>query len=396
MPKINPKIKISEDDKEKLVAITKSRKHSADEIIRSKILLLFSEGKCSSKVATILNVSTKSTGNVYHRYFEGGINAALNDRHRTGRKPIRTQEDKLITINLACQKPKDLGYASEIWTQTKLAIHLQKTFSEKKTFANISQSSISRILEENTIKPFKIEYYINKRDPEFENKMINILNVYKEVEYGTCQNKITISIDEKTGLQAIKNFSDDKMPRAVRGAQKVPKGKLEVDKNLMTNWKIKNIQSGTILRDPEYKRLGTVSLIAGVNLNTGEIYGKTFDRHRSLEYIKFLKELDSKIDPKKTIRLIADNHIIHKSKETLKFFSTLRADRFETVFIPKHGSWLNAIEGIFSKMARGFLRGIRVESKDELHQRIQKGIEEMNEEKKPNNWSKFIKKFFSR
>ena len=348
--------------------ISKSRKHSADEIIRSKILLLLNDGYCPNDIADILKCSKTRA---YHKYKEGGMEFALKDRQRAGKKPVRTQEEKLIAINFACQKPKDLGFASEFWTQIDLANYLKTVFSDHLGLQKISQSSISRIFHENKIKPFKIDYFITKRDPEFEEKMVNVLNVYKEVQYGSCGDKITVSVDEKPGIQAIQNIAIDKMPANGNGASKM------------------------ILRDPEYKRLGTLSLIAGVNLHNKEVYGKTFDRHRSCEFIEFLKELDDKIDKNKTIRLLADNHIIHKSKETMLFISTLRKNRFEMVFIPKHGSWLNAIEGIFSKMARSFLRGIRVNSKDELYERIRKGINELNQEKKPNNWSKFIKKYFN-
>lgn len=368
MPKINPVIKLSNKDLKTLIIISKSRTSSQDHIIRSKILILLSEGNCSLKVSKILKVSQKRVGNVYHRYFENdNIIKALSDRKRSGRKPIFIQEDKLLIINVACQKPKDLGYASELWVQSKLAKHIQTTFIDLK-FNNISQPTISRILKQNKIKPFKIKYYITKRDPEFDSKMQTILKIYKEVQDGS-DNFVTISIDEKTGLQAIKNYADDKLCKGTTNAN-------------------------TILRDPEYVRMGTVALLAGVNLATGEVYGETYDRHRSSEYVSFLKELDKKIDPTKTIQLIADNHIIHKSKETLRYFETCK-NRFETVFIPKHGSWLNAIEGIFSKMARSFLKGIRVNSKEELCQRIKKGIEELNLERKPNNWSKCIKKYFT-
>ena len=131
-------------------------------------------------------------------------------------------------------------------------------------------------------------------------------------------------------------------------------------------------------------------------MDTGEVYGQTFDRNRNEEFIKFLTELDKKIDPTKNIRLIMDNYKTHSSKETLRYLSTLRMGRFESIFVPKHGSWLNPVEGVFSKMARGFLRGMRVTSKEELCQRIAKGISELNMEKKPSNWNKFISQYYNK
>ena len=363
------KITLSNEEKNTLNVILKSRTEPAHHKQRANILLLLLQPLTNAEIAKHLNISTKPVFNTYHRYMERGLEYALNDRPRSGKTPIITFEHKMKIINYACTKPKDIGYASEIWTQSNLAKHIRTNNQDDNGLKTISQSSISRVCKENAIKPFNIEYYITKRDPEFESKMINVLQIYKEIEYGIENNKITVSIDEKPGVQAIQNISPDIMPKLHKAR--------------------------TIRRDPEYKRLGTASIIAGVNLHTGELYGKSFDRHRSVEYIEVLSELNNKIDENKTIRLISDNHIIHKSKETMKYIASLRADRFELVFLPKHGSWLNPIEGIFSKMARSFLKAIRVESKQELHDRISLGMKELNSAPKPNNWSKFIEKYFS-
>ncbi|MFO7867750.1 MAG: IS630 family transposase, partial [Bacteroidales bacterium] len=103
------------------------------------------------------------------------------------------------------------------------------------------------------------------------------------------------------------------------------------------------------------------------------------DRHRSKEFIEFLKVLDKQYPEEWKIRIVLDNHSSHISKETRAYLKT-NPERFEFVFTPKHGSWLNMIEMFFSKIARGFLRNIRVNSKEELIQRIYKGIEEINQE----------------
>ena len=132
-------------------------------------------------------------------------------------------------------------------------------------------------------------------------------------------------------------------------------------------------------RDHEYKRLGTVTLLAGIDLHNGEIIALVRDRHRSREFIEFLEALDKKYPKDWTIRIVLDNHSSHISKETRKYLKN-KPDRFEFIFTPKHGSWLNMIELFFSKIARSFLRHIRVNSKDELIARIYKGIEEINQE----------------
>jgi transposase len=131
-------------------------------------------------------------------------------------------------------------------------------------------------------------------------------------------------------------------------------------------------------RDYEYKRLGTLSLLAGIDLSTGEAIPLVSETHKSKDFIEFLKILDSKYPKGEKIRLILDNHSSHISKETQKFLKTM-PNRFIFVFTPKHASWLNMIESFFSKMTSQMLTGIRVSSKDELAKRIYKYFDEINE-----------------
>lgn len=134
----------------------------------------------------------------------------------------------------------------------------------------------------------------------------------------------------------------------------------------------------TIARDYEYKRHGTLSLLAGIDLISGRVYYKVFERPKSCDFIEYLKELES-IFPEEEIVIILDNHTIHTSSETRKFLETV-PEKFKFVFTPKHASWLNIIESFFSKMARSVLRGIRVNSLDELRERIRQYINRINDE----------------
>lgn len=181
-------------------------------------------------------------------------------------------------------------------------------------------------------------------------KDIEIMN--KKLESGELKRDFTtISYDEKPGIQAIENIAADLPP--VVG-----------DKS---NW----------ARDYEYQRHGTLSLLAGIDLHDGRIIGLVCDRHRSREFVEFLDKVDSEYPKDWKIRMILDNHSAHISKETISALSRY-PNRFEFIFTPKHGSWLNLIEMFFSKMARSFLRGIRVKSKKELKNRILKYLDEVN------------------
>ena len=197
--------------------------------------------------------------------------------------------------------------------------------------STISQSKVHTILEEADIKPNKITYYCENRDPDFDQKMHNVLLVYKQLSLqfdekgnyiGICadsENIHAISYDEKPGIQAVATTSDDLLP---------------------------DERHKTISRDYEYKRLGTISLLAGIDLQTGEAIPLVRDSHTSKDYIDFLKLLDSKYPKGDKIRLVLDNLKVHTSDETRKYLATV-SDRFEFVFTPKHGSWLNLVEGFF-------------------------------------------------
>jgi transposase len=185
--------------------------------------------------------------------------------------------------------------------------------------------------------------------------MKEVLMVYKKIEIELESNEasgiVSVSFDEKPGIQAIANIAPDLPP---------------TDKH------------GYVCRDYEYRRLGTVSLLAGLNLISGEIIPLIRDTHKSSDFIDFLKIIDEKYADAERIRVVLDNHSAHTSKETGKYLAE-RPGRFEFVFTPKHGSWLNLIESFFSKLARVCLKGIRVASKEELVDRIYRYIKEVNE-----------------
>jgi len=170
-----------------------------------------------------------------------------------------------------------------------------------------------------------------------------------------------ISYDEKPGIQAIGNTAPD-LPRRP-GAHK------------------------TFARDQEYQRHGTLSLLAGIDLLGGHVHACVEDRHRSREFVSFLKQLDAAYPPQTAIKLILDNHSAHISKETKAWVAAQPEGRFSFVFTPKHGSWLNLVEGFFSKMARSLLRHIRVASKAELKSRILAYFDDLNHDPVVHTWN---------
>ena len=134
---------------------------------------------------------------------------------------------------------------------------------------------------------------------------------------------------------------------------------------------------GTMARDYEYKRLGTLSLLAGIDLFTGEVVGIVREKHTSAEFIEFLKAVDNKYSDDLVIKIILDNLRVHTSKTVLEYLAT-RPGRFDFTFTPKHASWLNLIESFFSKLAKQSLRGLRVTSKKELVYHLNKWLDQVN------------------
>ena len=268
-------------------------------------------------------------------------------------------------------KPKDLGYAAETWTTSALTKHINKVAKDAgyDRLSTITESGVYKILDKANIKPFRIQYYCEKRDPDFDDKMHNVLLVYKQLSLQFDENgnilpfddgEVThiLSYDEKPGIQAIANTSEDRMPTA---------------------------ENGVIKRDYEYTRLGTVSLLAGIDLQTGEAIPLVSYTHKSEDYIEFLKILDEKYPKGDKIRLILDNLKVHNSQKVIEYLETC-PDRFEFVFTPKHASWLNLVEGFFSKMTKQMLKGIRVDSKSELAERIYKYFDEINADPVVYHW----------
>jgi transposase len=353
-------LKLSDSEVAMLAALSQSRTEPAGRVQRASILLRYHAGDTVSEIARIQGTNRPRVERCVSKALDLGVTQALVDLPGRGRRPTMTAEARAWVVSLACQKPKDLGYAQELWTTRLLAKHVRTRCQETghPSLAKLGRGTVSKILSANQVQPHKVRYYLERRDPDFDAKMVQVLHVYREVEIwrekGAPPSDLmaVLSYDEKPGIQAIQNTAPDLPPEPGKHP--------------------------AVGRDYEYVRHGTLSLLAGIDLVSGEVLGLVRKRHRSAEFIEFLKLADAHYPAGARIRIVLDNHSAHISKETRAFLGTL-PNRFEFTFTPKHGSWLNLIESFFGKMARTLLRGIRVASAAELKARIELYLQEVNE-----------------
>ncbi|MGH8830779.1 MAG: IS630 family transposase, partial [Polaromonas sp.] len=310
-----------------LKELAASRTAPAREVERAKVLLGYSDGSSITQLQRQLGFGRPMIYRCIDKALAAGVQMGLKDKYHRPHEPEITDEAKAWVVSIACTKPKDHGLAAELWSISALAKFVCER-AEAAGFArlaNAGKSTVWRILDDSDIKPHKIRYYLEKRDPEFDRKMQEVLMVYRDVSIYTegavhdaRPNPIyTVSVDEKPGVQAIGLTAPDLPPVAGKAS--------------------------AVGRDYEYVRRGTVSILAGIDLHSGHIFANVEDRHRSVEFIALLKQLDEHYPPEAIIRVVLDNHSAHISKETMAYLST-RPGRFEYVHTPKHGSWLNLIE----------------------------------------------------
>jgi transposase len=366
-----PPLTLTPEEEHRLETLQASRIAPVREAERARILLRYRAGDNPSAIQRNLGVSRVTIYHCLHKALQMGIEAGLKDAFHRPKAPVITDADKAWVVHLACTQPKALGYAAELWTRQSLATHVrqQAVVAGHPSLALAAKATVQRILDEQHLQPHKVRYYLERRDPEFEPKMKEVLMVYQEVAVQNqtpvapgADSVITVSVDEKPGVQAIENTTPDLPP--------VP-GK-----------------HPAIGRDHEYIRHGTLSILAALDLHDGHVVARVEERHRSREFVALLKDMDAYYPTGMTIRLILDNHSAHISKETRAYLAT-RPNRFSYVHTPKHGSWLNLVETLFGKMARTFLRQIRVKSKAELKERILRGIAEINAAPVVHRWKKF-------
>lgn len=339
MARIGRKIQLSMEEKQELLTMSRSHKLEKRYAERAMIILYSSDGKTLDQIIELTGKS-RPVVNKWRKRFHKYRLEGLKDAYRSGKPKTITPEQKALVIEKACTKPEG-GYTN--WSQDRIAKQV-----------GISQSKVFQILKKADLKPHKIEYWCGKsRDPEFEQKMVNIVGLYMNPP----ENAMIICVDEKTQIQAL-DRTQPELP----------------------------LRSGNPKRQTAtYKRNGTVSLIAALAVHTGEVTAKTIKANNAENFLKFLKSLDRKYRNKK-LHIIADNLSIHKHKDVKEWLASKR--KITMHFTPTYSSWLNQVEIWFNILTKDVLKGGIWQSSKQLVDQLMEYVKTYNATRaKPFKWT---------
>lgn len=338
MARIGKPIQLSMEERQELLTMSRSHKLEKRYVERAEIILYSDQGMSIDEIVEQTGLSRPVVNKWRQRFRSDGI-TGLKDAPRSGKPTIITPEQKAMVIEKACTQP-DGGYTN--WSQDRIAKEV-----------GISQSKVYQILKQSDLKPHKVEYWCGKsKDPEFEQKMINIVGLYMNPP----ENALVICVDEKTQIQAL-----DRTQPELPLRQGLPRR-----------------QTAT------YKRNGTVSLIAALSVHTGEITAKTIKSNNAKNFLKFLKTLDRKYRNKK-LHIIVDNLSSHKHKDVKAWLEGKR--KIQLHYTPTYSSWLNQIEIWFNILTKDVVKGGIWQSTQQLVSQLMEYIKTYNNTRaKPFKW----------
>lgn len=334
-------IHLTSEEKEKLMALADRPKTEQRLAQRAKIILLAAEDHENRIIAKRVGLSVVKVCKWRQRFALFRLEG-IQDQPRSGRPPQYNHDQRLQVINQACQPPSPQTH----WTARDLAKKLSGT-------VGMSKSSIALLLKEIDLKPHQMQMWLNSRDPDFAAKEAEVVGLY----LNPPENALVISVDEKTGMQALE---------PIRPTRPMQPGRPEK-------------------REFEYKRHGTLSLFAALLVHKGEVIAQTASQHTHAEFLEFLKRLHRQCSKRKHLHLIVDNLATHKHKKVKEWIS--KHPRVHLHFTPTHASWLNQIELWFSILGRRLLKRGIFKSTEDLAQQVVNFIEDYNQTAKPFAWT---------
>jgi transposase len=337
--RVAPEVKLSESERAKLLRMSKARSSSIRCRERAAIILLAAVGLQNDEIAQRLGQDRKKVGRWRTRFAQGGIEAIIKDKSRPGRIPPISAAIRSKIIKLTTNKKPD-GHTH--WSRTTMARQV-----------GVSPSTVGRVWSSAGLKPHRIKSFKLSNDKHFEEKLEDIIGLY----LSPPEHAIVLSCDEKSQIQAL-DRTQPGLP--------IKKGRCET----MTH---------------DYKRNGTTSLFAALNIANGEVIGTCMKKHRHQEWIKFLELIDRTTPSDKEIHIICDNYATHKHAKVVSWLK--RHKRFHVHFTPTSASWLNMVERFFRDLTvQGLRRGV-FRDVPELIEAIQNYLTAHNANPKPFVWT---------
>jgi len=331
-----------------LIRLVKKRTTPQRLAERAKIVLGSADGRSSSVICAQVGVTKPTVRQWLDRYEAGGIDALLEDRPRSGRPRTITAEDEAEIVRMTLEeKPENATH----WSCRLMA-----------EAAGVHPTTVSRIWRAHGLQPHRIEYFKLSTDPQFVEKLRDVVGLYVDPP----ERAVVLAFDEKSQIQAL-DRTQPGLP-------------------------LKKGRAGTMTHD--YKRHGTTTLFAALDVATGEVLHECMPRHRHQEFLKFLRKIERSVPPELDIHVILDNYATHKHPTVKAWLE--RHPRVQFHFIPTSSSWLNLVERFFSELTTRQLKRLAVSSVPELIATIEAYIGRRNDNPTPFVWTASAKSIIAK
>jgi transposase len=332
-------VTLTDDERKTLTQWSRGRSTPARLVLRGKIVLLAADGRRNDEIALKLGTARKTVGLWRNRFVAQRLAGLEKDAPRPGRSPkVRAAVAQQIIEATTQQRPKQATH----WSTRSLAAHL-----------GTSVSMVQRVWKANGLQPHRVKTFKLSNDKRFAEKLIDVVGLY----VSPPEHAIVLCVDEKTQIQAL-----DRTQKSLP----IYPGRL-----------------GTMTHD--YKRNGTTTLFAALNVLEGHVIGTCMPRHRHQEWIKFLIHIDRSTPPDVDLHLIADNYATHKHPKVRAWLK--RHPRFHMHFIPTSSSWLNLVERWFRDLTQQRIRRGVFHSVGQLKAAISDFIEHHNDKTQGYSWT---------
>jgi len=335
-----PALKIADGQRDVLDRLARSHTAPAREVARARALLMAADGEPNTAIGARVGVSPTTVSNWRERFAEDGLKGLGGVRPGRGRKP-RISQEKVAEIVRATLHDKPPG-AETYWSCRTMA-----------KAQGVSPATVQRIWSARDLKPHRVKTFKLSNDKRFEEKLVDVVGLY----LNPPEKAVVLCMDEKSQIQALD-----------RTQASLP---------------IKKGRAGTMTHD--YKRNGTTTLFAALDVLTGKVIGQCLPRHRHKEFLKFLRTIDTQVPAGLQIHLILDNYSTHKHTNVKTWLA--KHPRFHLHFIPTSSSWLNMVERYFGKLEDKALRRGVFKSVPDLIAAIETYLQATNADPTPFVWT---------